>query len=240
MSERLTNITQDMRHLALLRREQFPQFDQEWTFDHFSNLVNSTGRIRQTRVSSPSRKLKRLLQTPIGENLYNFMGTDLPPWGYALADCCQEAEGKLLHSLSDDRLEDEKKASPLIVVSHDIAVGVIKSIGTRSLYGLVDNPQYGIIEAGFSAPDEPYRALTTPRSGQAWFVEAEQVRAMGPLRLSRFAFDPDLRPELTDSLVPTPWDHVSQRELHSNIKQRIDLLLEAARPLPPQALAFLQ
>lgn len=98
--------------------------------------------------------------------------------------CCSGAEYKLVDSLNDKAVANARFTSPLILTKGDLPVGIIKGFGEDSFYGLVDDPEYGIVKGAFATPVNRNDMRQVPQSDHAWRAPIEALGRVIPLRLS--------------------------------------------------------
>jgi hypothetical protein len=111
-------------------------------------------------------------------------------------DCCEEAEWKLAHSLSADKIEDAKRRSPILLTIHGRAVAFGKQWGEPTWYGLTDVPTRGIYAGAFSAIAGIPLALNMPPNDRAYSFELPSVAEPRVIRFSLFATPPAKRKKL--------------------------------------------
>lgn len=146
-------------------------------------------------------------------------------------ECCPEAESLLQSSLAAETVHSGSYRSPTIVIDAGEPVGVIKSLGEQTCYGLADRPEKGIYAKAFSSPRTPDRlsgwASQHLKSDEAWTIPLDEVDAE-PIRFSVLAVPLESRNGLVCDM---PQQSNVHRTSHEEIHETTAMLMQTARPI---------
>lgn len=146
---------------------------------------------------------------------------------------CRSAEPKLIINVSSDSVASTEARSPLVLVRGDEPVGVIKTYGEKSCYGLATDLDIGIIKGCFSQPAhfvELGKVISRlPKTVTAWSLPVEQAGSFVPLRFSAFTIPRDERVKLARNEFA--FKHWRRRALvydHGYVARQAESMLKSA------------
>jgi len=149
---------------------------------------------------------------------------------------CRATEPKLINNISPESVSSAENHSPLVLVSGDEPVGIIKTYGEKSCYGLVTEPDIGIVEGCFSQPAfiaELNRVIPRlPKTAAAWSLPVERVGAFLPLRFRAFTVPRDERLKLArNEFLFKQWRRRALVYDHEYVARRAEDMLQTAAEL---------
>ena len=114
-------------------------------------------------------------------------------------DCCEEAEQRLLEGISPYAISNSSINSPIVVTHEHEPVGVIKRYKIRTMYGITDVPEHGIVSGAFHRISNDF-SPEAPSANHAWSValEAKDAPTFEPVRLSVFTIPLEERLKLLE------------------------------------------
>jgi hypothetical protein len=214
-------LSQDLDALGL--QEYIPQPE---SYTELSNSLRDIGESlgqMQPLPRVPSVKAR----TVLGASIMNMSTRDTrfeEVEGYA---CCSQTEPSLLASLAEC---DSPRRYPIIVLNEATPIGVIKRMGDPTCYGLVSQPEFGIVAGIVSAAKahdafNPYR----PESNHAWTVDVTDIDRLYPVRPTLFSIPVAERRGLP---LVTKWQKRSVlMATHRAIVSRVRELMHTAVPI---------
>lgn len=141
--------------------------------------------------------------------------------------CCSKSEQLLLQNMAD--YGRARRDQPVVVTSGNRAVGILKTDGDRTCYGLVHAPCAGLVTGSFSAAEthdmiNPYDLRP---SREPWKIEIDDIDPLLPVRPSLFTV-----PLAAKRHLPDDWGRGNVlRTSHAAIVRRADELLAKAVPI---------
>jgi hypothetical protein len=136
------------------------------------------------------------LQTELGEHIAQ-ASIDHIKFKTERIYCCGDAELKLLESLGLSKPEKETPRPLTFLLKDSNVIGVIKSHGEASCYGLMDAQKFGIVRGAFSDPiNLPDRFLKRSKKRVVQSVAVEQLGHFRPVRYSAFSIPAQHRQRL--------------------------------------------
>ncbi len=211
----------------------------EWRYTELFWLVNATSKISH-RQREQALATKPAVLTSIGKQVLDFLYAEdfIEFEAVETADCCSDAELRLLANISQENVSNDKLGSPVILTDGHTAAGIIKNYGEKSCYGLADATSYGIVKGAFCAPktwETVYAMQELEPSAHAWYVPIESLNGFAPRRLSSFCVALSERADLLpNTQYPDEKDVLTTA--HEAISEQVAKLLETAKPVPPSVL----
>lgn len=234
-------MAEDFKALTVVPEDGLPEPGAAWTFSDMLKLTEITYNLFRG-LQSFSPEGAAAARTSVGKLIGRYMAAD-PVSAFPgssrlyLMNRCPGAEKTLLKSIADENVSDPDDRSPVIVMSEGKRVGVMKSKGNRYIYGLDDDFGHSLLAMAFSAPQKlARRADFPPPAPHAWYVEADKLEPIVPLRLSVLAIEASQRPSMRGFSGEPEFDddecaqQVTSIE-HTEIQAQVDRLLEVAKPL---------
>lgn len=171
------------------------------------------------------------LATDLGGKIFMLYGTDIEfdGWFHNDFSVCSEAEWRLAKNTQLQGSTKTPKMRPVILCDGDTPVGIIKTNGEESCYGLVDRYDLGIVKGAFSSPSSLVTWVEVPRSRTPWRIDVKDIEPLCPTRFSTYAIPQESRKDLTNSSKVALIAGLSHEELEAraahllNISELLDI-----------------
>lgn len=149
---------------------------------------------------------------------------------------CYNTEPKLIRNVSPESVASPETYSPLVLIRDGEPIGIVKTYGEKSCYGLATELDAGIIEGCFSQPT-PFTELGAaaaglPKTTAAWSLPVEKAGVFTPLRFSAFTMPESERAKLARN------EYAFQEWRRCALVYSHDYVLEQARNMLPDAVAL--
>lgn len=143
---------------------------------------------------------------------------------------CEIAEGHIARALVCGTVANPELPSPVIVMDHDRAIGVVKQKGDANYYALQDCERLALHEQCFYQTTLTRWSFSRSlRAPHAWTIDADEIRE--DIHHGRFA-GYRIPLEARRQLVPeTPGEQATFSTTHEELVFRANLLLRDAEPI---------
>lgn len=220
-AEYVTALSEDISRLGLgYSNHTVPSWGNLWsTLAHTSN-IGSPSHLRAARKGPE-------VYTELG-NIMLEHGLAEDPIKFSIGNmrCCSSAEERLIGSIRPESIGNPELRAPVVITNQGQAQAIMKGWGERSIYGLRDNPEYGIVAGAFSEPDTKLQQRMV-RADVPFYVDLEEAGLSLPLRMGGFMIPQQIRKSMLAACRIKP-----PTQSHETITTFADELAEIAEPLP--------
>lgn len=177
-------------------------------------------------------------RTAVGKNIFDVArsGTVQFAMPFNSHNGCAKTETYLEENTDPQSVSNGSKRSPVIITKDGDTLGIIKTLGDPTCYGLKTDLEAGIIEGVISSPTPQSLIMwdhfvkQRSKAEHAWTVPAESFQAFNPLRYGIL-----LVPVEERGFLPAYYDIDAsgiRHTQHEDIKARTDSFLPTALPPP--------